>query len=160
MTRVRVIALGSPFRGDDEVALTMARTLEGPNVEVLLAGRPGPGLIDLLDTKLPVVLLDVVCSDAPVGTILELSLHELRDRALATEQVSSHGFGPSEALRLAAALGRGLPRGRFIGIEGRAFELGAAPSAAVCARLDEYAKRAQAAITELATSEAPCTNLE
>lgn len=154
----RVIALGSPHGGDDEVALMVARTLADTNVELILAGRPGAGLVDLLDTDSPILLLDVVRSGAPPGTIFELSLTELRERALTSEPISSHGFGPAEALRLAAALGRPLPRGRFLGIEGRSFELGAAPSPQVSARLREFKDRARVAIAELTKQEAPCTS--
>lgn len=151
---IRVIALGSPHGGDDEVALTLAQTLAADDdIELVLAGRPGAGLLDLLDTPRPVLLLDVVRSGAPAGTIFDMPLTDLCERALASEQVSSHGFGPAEALRLAAALGRELPRGRFVGIEGAQFELGAEPSAPVCAKLPEFERRARAAIRELS-----CTN--
>ncbi|MFO7562360.1 MAG: hydrogenase maturation protease [Enhygromyxa sp.] len=164
MTRVRVIALGSPHGGDDEAALAVARALANanaepdPEVELILAGRPGAGLVDLLDTAAPIVLLDVVRSAASAGTIVELPLHELHERALAADQVSSHGFGPAEALRLAAALGRPLPRGCFLGIEGQSFDLGAAPSPAVRARLPEFERRARAAIAKLAEEGTTCTN--
>ncbi len=149
MTRVRVIALGSPHGGDDELALTLARSLADDDVDLVLAGRPGAGLVDLLDVELPVLLLDVVRSGAAPGTIIELPLTELRERALPIEQISSHGFGPAEALRLATALGRELPCGRFLGIEGERFELGAAPSEAVHAQLPELERRARAALAEL-----------
>lgn len=150
---IRVIALGSPHGGDDEVALTLAQALGGDDIELVLAGRPGAGLLELLDTTSPVLLLDVVRSGAAAGAIVELSLAELRERTLAREQVSSHGFGPAEALRLAAALGRELPRGRFLGIEGASFELGAEPCPEVRANLPELERRARAVIHELS-----CTN--
>ncbi|HLT37087.1 MAG TPA: hydrogenase maturation protease [Enhygromyxa sp.] len=150
MTRVRVLALGSLHGGDDEVALTLARSLVDQGVDLVLAGRPGAGLVDLLDTELPVLLLDVVRSGARPGTIVELSLAQLCERALAIEQVSSHGFGPAEALQLAGALGRELPRGRFLGIEGASFELGAEPSPELLASLPELERRARAALRELA----------
>jgi hydrogenase maturation protease len=149
VTRIRVLALGSPHGGDDEVALNLARALADDHIELVLAGRPGAGLVDLLDTALPVLLLDVVRSGAPAGTIVELSLTELRDRALAIDQLSSHGFGPAEAMRLADALGRELPRGRFLGIEGGSFELGAEPSPGVRERLGELERRARAVVAEL-----------
>ncbi len=146
---MRVIALGSPHGGDDEVALTLAGRLADTGVELVLAGRPGAGLLELLDVRGPVVLLDVVRSGAAIGTIHELSLSELATRALALEQVSSHGFGPAEALRLAVALGRELPRGRFVGIEGGQFEIGAPPSPELREQLPELERRIRAAIAEL-----------
>jgi len=160
--RVRVIALGSPHGGDDEAALRFAAKLAkecaqradgAPAFEVISAGRPGPGLVDLLDVARPVVLLDVVRSGAPPGTLHELPLAALVDAALAHGQVSSHGFGPAEALRLAAALGRQLPCGAFVGIEGEAFELGAPLSPPVAASMGRFAAAARAAIERFAATE-------
>lgn len=160
--RVRVIALGSPHGGDDEAALRFAaklaeecaRRADGADAyEVIIAGRPGPGLVDLLDVTRPVVLLDVVRSGAPPGTVHELPLAALVDAALALGQVSSHGFGPAEALRLAAALGRELPRGAFVGVEGTAFELGAPLSPPVTASMGRFAAAARAAIERFAAAE-------
>jgi hydrogenase maturation protease len=153
-----VIALGSPHGGDDEVALTLAQRVARDDVDLVLAGRPGAGLVDLLDTALPVVLLDVVRSGASPGTLFELPLEELCNRALAIDQISSHGFGPAEALRLAAALGRELPTGRLLGIEGSSFELGADISPQVRAQLPELERRVRAAIDEFSQLEVSCMN--
>jgi hydrogenase maturation protease len=136
---MRVIALGGAMRGDDALMLDLAeRMFAGdPAVELILAGRPGPGLIDLLDTREPVLLLDVVVSGRPPGTLHRFSLAELAEHARALGQLSSHGFGPAEAIELARALGRELPPGEFIGIEGERFELGCELSPAVAARVGE-----------------------
>ncbi|MEZ4380064.1 MAG: hydrogenase maturation protease [Nannocystaceae bacterium] len=152
-SRVRVIALGSPHGGDDEAALELAAALrEGADaaaLEVIAAGRPGPGLVDLLDVQGPVLLLDVVRSGAAPGTIHELELDALVDASLAQAQVSSHGFGPAEALRLAAALGRALPPGRFVGVEGASFTVGAPRSPAVAAAQRGFTRAARRAIDRL-----------
>jgi hydrogenase maturation protease len=171
--KVRVIALGSPHGGDDEVMLTIADGLVGVvGVELLIAGRPGAGLLDLLGESegegegeaAPVLILDVVRSGAAAGTIHEFELGKLLEHSVALEPVSSHGFGPAEALRLAAALGRTLPRGRLLGIEGERFTIGAEPSPAVAAALPELDRRVWAAITQLhadaygADQDGPCTS--
>jgi hydrogenase maturation protease len=151
--RVRVIALGSPHGGDDEAALDLAAALregaDAAGLEVIAAGRPGPGLVDLLDVAGPVLLLDVVRSGAAPGTIHELALAGLVDASLAEAQVSSHGFGPAEALRLAAALGRSLPPGRFVGVEGARFDLGAGFSPEVEGARAGFAAAAHRAIARL-----------
>lgn len=156
--RVRVIALGSPHGGDDELALELGRALAqlyGAGIELRLAGRPGPGLVELLATEQPVVLLDVVRSAAAAGTVHRIALAELRRSSLARDQVSSHGFGPGEALALAEALGRPLPRGVFVGVEGEQFELGVAPSAAMRRASEAFMVVARAAIDALANPEPP-----
>ena len=152
MTRVRVIVLGSQHAGDDCAALLVADRLRD-RAEVIAAGRPGPGLLELLRADTPTVLLDVTQSSAPPGQLVALPLEQLADATLALPQVSSHGFGPSETLELGRALGRALPPGRFIGIEGADFTIGAGLSPAVAAALDDYTRAAITAIEELS----PCT---
>ena len=158
MSRVRVIALGSVHGADDELALQLgerlARELGPARIELVLAGRPGPGLLDLLDTDQPVLLLDVVRSGAAAGTVHQLDLRALAQRSVALDQVSSHGFGPAESLRLARALHRPLPEGSFVGIEGERFELGAKPSAPAQAAFERFAGAAAAAIETLAGARA------
>lgn len=158
---VRVIALGSPHGGDDALALELGASLGeryGERVELRLAGRPGPGLLDLLETPAPVLLLDVVRSAAPPGTVHRIPLAELESRSLAEEQVSSHGFGPGEALELGRVLGRALPRGLFVGLEGERFELGAEPSPAMRAACVRFAAAASEALEQLEQEKASCTN--
>ncbi len=161
MTRVRVIALGGDLRGDDEAALHVARQLGAQfgraAIELVLAGRPGPGLVDLLDTDAPVLLLDVVRSGASAGTLLERRIEDLPQISLTGEPLSSHGFGPAEALALARALGRELPRGVFLGIEGERFELGGGLSPGVAERMVDFLAAARAAVMRLQEQE-QCTS--
>jgi hydrogenase maturation protease len=123
MSRVRVIALGNEAAGDDGAALAAARIADAAgDLGIVLAGRPGVGLLELLDTAAPVVLVDVVRSGARPGTLVELTLDDAADRAVASTPASSHSFGPAEVLTLARSLGRPLPRGLFLGVEGARFE--------------------------------------
>jgi hydrogenase maturation protease len=153
-----VIALGNDAAGDDGAALAAARALAAgkSGVDVVLAGRPGVALLDLLDPARPAVLLDVVRSGGAPGAIHELRLAEVVDRAAAAPQVSSHGFGPAEALRLARALGRPLPRGIFVGIEGARFDAGAPLSDAVAESIPTLIDAARAAVAALRSE--PCTS--
>jgi hydrogenase maturation protease len=151
--KVRVIALGSPHGGDDELALRLAEQLRGDDIEVIAAGRPGPGLVDLLDTRRPILLLDVVRSAAAPGTIYRVELGRLPEAAAAREPLSSHGFGPAEALKLARALGRALPPGEFVGIEGASFEVGAPVSPALREAFGAFAAAAREALARLCSRE-------
>jgi hydrogenase maturation protease len=123
---VRVIALGNEAAGDDGAALVAARLagVDG-SFELVLAGRPGVDLLDLLDPAAAVVLVDVVQTGAAPGALVELPLDAILDRIVASAPTSSHGFGPAEALTLARSLGRVLPRGVFLGVEGARFDAGA-----------------------------------
>ena len=147
---VRVIALGSAMSQDDGAALAAARALEGePGATIVLAGRPGPGLLDLLTPDAPVVLLDAVRAGAAPGEVVALSLEALAGAAVASDAVSSHGLGVASALRLGAALGRALPPGRFVGMGGARFEPGEGLSSAVAAALPEMITAARAAVAAL-----------
>lgn len=145
MKRVRVIVLGNDTAGDDAAALEAARRVDAQvvsrkgdeeEIELVLAGRPGAGLLDLLPANVPTVLVDVTRSGAAPGTIFDLDLDELTGAITGERHFSSHGFGPGEALRLGKALGRPLPRGRFVGIEGIRFDTGATLSPAVAGAME------------------------
>jgi hydrogenase maturation protease len=145
---VRIVALGSPHAGDDAAALLAAEGLAG----AVLAGRPGAGLLDLLEGDAPTVLVDVV--RGPAGRLVTCPLVELPEAVHVASPLSSHGFGAGEALRLARVLGRALPPGTFVGIGGERFGVGEAPSPAVTAALGALRDAIVAAANEL---EATCT---
>ncbi len=148
--RVRVIALGNPMACDDGAAMEAARRLptrEG--VEVVLAGRPGAGLLDLLDPDVPTVLVDVVRLGATSGTIVELSLADLASASIDGRPISSHGFGAAQALELAEALARPLPRGIFLGFGGRELGPGTTLSPEVALALDDLVTALEAAVGAL-----------
>jgi hydrogenase maturation protease len=123
---VRVIVLGNEAAGDDGAALAAARIAGADgDLEVVFAGRPGVDLLELMAPGAPVVLVDVVQTGARPGALVELPLDAMLERAVASAPTSSHGFGPAEVLTLAQSLGRALPRGVFLGVEGARFEAGA-----------------------------------
>lgn len=150
--RPRVIALGNAVRGDDGAALLIAARIPADQAEVLLAGRPGPGLLDLFDPATPTVLLDVVSAGLAPGTLVRLDLAAVPDAAVAGGRASTHGLGPAHALQLGRALGRELPRGWFVGVEGASFEPGAPLSPEVEQALDAFYAAAMAAVEDLCTS--------
>lgn len=153
---VRVIALGSSMSRDDGAALVAARALEGDEgVEVILAGRPGPGLLDLFVADRPTLLLDVVRRGARAGELVELELAALRAAALRPEALSSHGLGVASALRLGAALGRALPPGCFVGIGGARFDPGDVLTPDVAAGIGAMVRAARAAIARLRAADPP-----
>ncbi len=151
MSSVRVVVLGNDAAGDDGAAMAAGRiaATTGGDLDVVLAGRPGVELLELLDVGVPVVLVDVVRTGARPGALVELPLHAILDRAVASAPASSHGFGPSEALALARSLGRPLPCGVFLGVEGAHFEAGAPLTDSVAAAVPALAVAIQRAVAAL-----------
>lgn len=147
MSEVLVICLGNPHAGDDGAALLAADSLAG--CAIVRAGRPGPGLLDLLEREGPVVLVDVTQSGEAPGTLHHLDLGELTSAAVAGPNVSSHGFGPAQTLALGQALGRPMPPGHFIGIEGQRFEAGEELSPAVREGLPALVEAIRRSVEEL-----------
>jgi hydrogenase maturation protease len=114
---IRVIGIGSPF-GDDAIGLEIAQILaQSPpaNCEVIVADRPGAGLIEWLDGVDGAILIDAVRSGARPGTLHELSFEELEHSQAAV--TSSNEMGGAAAVRLARKLGRVPLRGGLIGVE-------------------------------------------
>ena len=153
--RVRIICLGNPHASDDGAALALAEHLE--EHAVLRAGRPGAGLLDLLEGSAPVVLVDATRTGAAPGTIHRLSLEALAGSSIAEPNVSSHGFGPAEALQLGRVLGRALPAGVFVGVEGTEFGPGDTLTPAVRDALPAFAAAVRQAV---ATLEQRCTRAD
>lgn len=122
MADILVIALGDEAAGDEAAAIQAARCLGDPDVELVVAGRPGEGLLDLLDTPLPVVVADVVRSGANPGHIHQMRLSDVIERAGQYAPISDGHVGPADAFRQAEAKGLALPKGLFLGIEGVSFE--------------------------------------
>lgn len=147
---VRVIALGNRMAGDDGAALVVAERLAGePDVDLRLAGRPGTGLLDLLDPAVPTLVLDVVRRGAAPGALVELRLDELVRASVEGQSLSSHDLGVADAFRLAEALDRELPDGLFLGMGGETFDPGTELTPHVARRLPDYEIAARAAISAL-----------
>jgi hydrogenase maturation protease len=152
----RVVALGHAFARDDGAALRVAARLRDEGVEVVLAGRPGPGLLELLDA--PTVLLDVIRHGAAPGELVTLPLASLAEASVAEDTLSSHGLGPAAALKLGAALGRPVPRGLFVGIGGHHFAPGDTLSDEVDAALDAFTTAARDALACVRRGDDECTS--
>lgn len=149
---MRVIALGNAMASDDGAALAAAARLHAdktPGLDIRLAGRPGPGLLDLLDPTIPTLILDVVRRGAAPGELIRIPLDQLAQAAAVDGALSSHGLGLGQAMQLAEQLGRPLPPGLFLGIGGERFSPGTALSPRVQAGLHAWCAAARAALEAL-----------
>ncbi len=102
---MRVIGIGQPSAGDDGVgiaALRRLRDIDLPSNVALLEATEATGLIDLLQTDEPVILLDAVVGPGALGEVLRVTPGELRTRNFVS--MSTHGVGVARAIALAHAL--------------------------------------------------------
>ena len=148
MRRVTVLVCGEPMRGDDAVAAAVLGRLRPTTLALLRVEQVGQLTPDhLLAVRGPVILLDAV-DGPPAGEIIDLPLASLLSAdATGVRPASSHGVPMPMAIGIADRLGGGLPEGRFIGVAGAQYGLGARLSDAVtdavplCAeRVDHWAR--------------------
>ena len=147
--RARVIGLGQAAAGDDGVGLAVLAYLRErgvpDGVEALLVSEPS-ALIPLLETPVPVVLVDAVLGTPP-GEVIELGPDELDNRALLS--VSSHGMGIPQAVGMARVLAGDAvsPSIRIVGVtivQPDRFQHGLSPE--VAAAIPRAAERALALV--------------
>jgi len=102
LARTVVIGCGSSLRGDDAVGLLAVELLQKEalpaNVQLVAAGLPGMGLLDILAGYEEALLIDAVLTGGPAGEVLELGLAELAGSA--TRLVSAHDLALPEVLAL------------------------------------------------------------
>ena len=120
-----LVPLGTPFRGDDAIGRLVVDAVRErrPDIEVLDCRDEPTRLIDALDGRTLVVVVDAVTSGAPTGTVHRV----IRDDGRLPRELSlasTHAMGIADALDLAHALGKGPRRVVLVGVEGRAFGLG------------------------------------
>ena len=128
-----IVCLGNDLRGDDAAGPLAAARLGERGVAAVVEAPER--LIDRFDGAGHVVVVDAVRSGAPAGTIHRLdAVAEPLPPELSG--ASTHLFGLADAIELARVTGR-LPASlRVIGVEGRVFEVGAAPSPEVEAAVE------------------------
>jgi hydrogenase maturation protease len=138
-----VIGIGNPDRGDDAVGRLVVRNLQGrlpSGVEVVEAGGEATALLAHMDGAAEVYLVDACASGAEPGTVrrFDAAAAPLPQAAFG---LSTHGFGPAEALELARALAQLPARCVVYAIEGAGFEAGAPLSGAVLAAVPRVVER-------------------
>jgi hydrogenase maturation protease len=131
MRRVTVLVCGEPMRGDDAVARALVEELPattGHLAEVRHVGALMPD--DLVEIDGPVIVLDAAFGP-PLGEIVDLPLAAVGSLARPIEIGSSHAIPLPAVVALAQAMTGGRLEGRFIGVAGGSWEIGAPISPAV-----------------------------
>ncbi len=118
-----LIGVGNPERGDDGAGRVVARLLRSRNgcaFEVRECSGEAIGLMEAWTGFDDVVLVDACCGAGAPGSLHRLTPAQLERQARAEPRryESTHGFGVTEAIGLARALGRLPSRLVIYAIEG------------------------------------------
>jgi hydrogenase maturation protease len=132
--RLLIVGCGNPAAGDDSAGIEIVRRLSelgDCGCDLRAETPPDVGLLNFFPLAEVILFVDAVSSGRAPGTLYLTSLpsKELEGRALGA--LSSHGWGLAEALELAHALGRAVPRLFLLGIEVGTVAQGAGRSTAV-----------------------------
>lgn len=117
---ILILGLGNPLQADDGVGCRLIEALatrELPSdVEALDGGAPGIGLINLLEGRRRVIIVDAAEMGRPAGAIVRFRPEEVTLTGSA-ERFSLHRTAVADALALARALDLPLPEIIFFGVQ-------------------------------------------
>lgn len=135
-----VIGVGNRDRGDDAVGPIAAEHLAKRGCLAIECSADGAALLDLWEGRKKIILIDAMRSGAPSGTIRRFDAGQQRLQKTAFG-ISSHLFGPVEAVETARALGRLPPNLVIFGIEGGSYGFGEPLSPRVDQALESVIER-------------------
>ena len=142
--RLKVIAVGNAWRGDDAAGLLVARRLQQdhlPGVKILESLGTVSEVQDAWREAAGVIVVDAVSSGGPPGAIYRFDAHEAGLPVRPCRSTSSHGWGVAEALALGRLFHELPPFLVIYGIEGKKFDPGQEVSPEVAAAIPEAARR-------------------
>ncbi len=120
MKPILILGLGNLLQGDDGIGCRIAQALEArelPNtVEVLDAGTPGIGLLNLLEGRMRAILVDAAEMNLAPGAWRRFEAQAVTLTG-AKERFSLHRTGVVNALALARELNLAVPPIVFFGVQ-------------------------------------------
>jgi hydrogenase maturation protease len=146
-TDILILGIGNLLLSDEGVGPHAVRLLAGreipPGVEVLDGGTSGADLVDHLEGRAKVIVIDAASGAGPPGTIYRCEARDLMEQG---DALSLHEFGLVETLRMADQLGCAPGRVVVLGVQPATIAPGLDLSPAVAAALPR--------VLELALAEA------
>lgn len=146
---VLILGIGNLLLSDEGVGVHAVRCLAQqvlpPGVEVLDGGTSGADLVDHLEGRAKVVVIDAASGDGPPGTVYRCEARELLEQA---GSLSLHEFGLADSLHMAERLGCAPQRVIVLGVQPATLEPGMELSPDVAAVLPGIIKLALAEAVE------------
>ena len=122
---VLILGIGNLLLSDEGVGVHAVRCLAQrelpPGVEVLDGGTSGADLVDHLDGRTKVVVIDAASGDGPPGTVYRCEARELIEQE---GSLSLHEFGLADSLHMAERLGCAPQRVIVLGVQPATMEPG------------------------------------
>jgi len=135
-----IIGCGNRQRSDDIAGILVVEKLQKLGIETSICSGQALDLIQAWTGADDVIVVDVVVTGAPVGTVRTWDAgHALSSGESAP--ASTHGLGIAEAIELARVLGRLPARLQVYGIEGHRFEYGTENSPELAYGIEEVVDR-------------------
>jgi hydrogenase maturation protease len=155
---VLVLGVGHILLGDEGVGVRAIEALAeryqlSDGVEVVDGGTAGFDLLDLLDSREAVILVDAIRSDSPPGSLVRIAGDAVAVRL--GSRLSPHQLGLTEVLATLRLLSREPAPLTILGMVPASIELGLALSPTVAARLDQLVASIVAELGRLGVSPAP-----
>src|SRR5437667_4838472 len=137
--KTQIIGCGNRDRMDDAAGVLVGERLRAMGIAAEIQSGNAFELIASWEGTEHVILVDAVVTGAPCGTVHVLEGNP--PRLPRTLQISSHGFGLAEALRLGQVLNSLPDRVTVYGIEGGEFENGETVSPEVLTAVERVAQQ-------------------
>jgi hydrogenase maturation protease len=122
---VLILGIGNILLSDEGVGVHAIRLLAErklpPGIDILDGGTSGADLVDHLDGRTKIVVIDAALGDGAPGTVYRCEGDELVEQ---TSTLSLHEFGLVESLRLAKQLGCSPGAVIILGIQPATMEVG------------------------------------
>src|SRR6516164_7057322 len=144
-----IIGCGNRQRSDDEARILVAEKLREVGIRADTCAGQAADLIEAWTGADDVIVVDVVVTGAPVGTVRTWDARQALISGKAP--ASTHGLGVAEAIDLARVLGRLPTRLQIYGIEGQRFEHGAEISPELHSGIEEVVHRIIDAVSAMPT---------
>ena len=142
---VLILGIGNLLLSDEGIGIHAVRCLSQhelpPDVEILDGGTSGADLVDDLEGRTKVVVIDAASGDGPPGTVYRCEAHELMEQE---GGMSLHEFGLSDSLHMAEKLGCAPKRVIVLGVQPASLRPGMELSPEVAAILPGILKLALA----------------
>lgn len=128
MNEIAVVGIGNVLFKDEGLGIHAVRLIKDEGIDIIEAGTPGFGLLDIVKNYKKVIILDAVDMGKPAGTIGRFSPEQV---VSISKGFSLHEMGLAEVIKLGTAIGEDFSNVIIFGIQPQDISFGEGLSEAV-----------------------------